>query len=133
MAGQFAIDLSRFVEKAKGDTNLVVRKIGTEVFRRVILKTPVHFGRARGSWNASVDQVTFQASDVLDKSGGKTIAAMVDTVAEVVAGDVFYLTSNLPYIIPLEHGHSKQAPAGMVATTLIEFPGIVQTAAGAVG
>lgn len=129
MAGQFAIDLTRFVQKAKGNSDLVVRKIGIEVFRRVILKTPVDTGRARGNWSAAVGTVTFKATGIEDKGGGKAIAAMVGTVQTVNAGTVFYLTNTLPYIMRLEEGSSKQAPAGMVATTLLEFPGVVQTAA----
>jgi hypothetical protein len=45
------------------------------------------------------------------------------------AGKVHYITNNLPYAWRLEHGHSKQAPAGMVGLTVVEFAGIVDKAA----
>ena len=43
----------------------------------------------------------------------------------MVAGDVIYLTNNLPYAVPLEEGYSKQAPAGMVALTVQDFQSVV--------
>ncbi|WP_256203847.1 MULTISPECIES: hypothetical protein [unclassified Pseudomonas] len=36
--------------------------------------------------------------------------------------------NNLPYAIPLEYGHSTQAPAGMVRVTLANFQHIVDEA-----
>jgi hypothetical protein len=40
-----------------------------------------------------------------------------------------YLTSSLEYARAIEFGHSKQAPSGMVRTTLQEFPQVVSKAA----
>jgi hypothetical protein len=36
--------------------------------------------------------------------------------------------NNLPYAVPLEYGHSKQAPGGMVRITLARFQQIVDEA-----
>lgn len=33
---------------------------------------------------------------------------------------VIYVSNSLPYIVPLEFGHSKQAPAGMVRTAIAD-------------
>ena len=46
------------------------------------------------------------------------------------AGDVFYITNNLPYAMAIEMGHSQQAPQGMVRTTAEEFADAVKTALG---
>lgn len=35
-----------------------------------------------------------------------------------------YIANGLPYILRLENGWSKQAPAGMVAITLAELPSL---------
>ena len=43
-------------------------------------------------------------------------------------GDTAYLVNNLPYAVPLEYGHSSQAPAGMVRVTIAEFQQIVEAA-----
>jgi hypothetical protein len=40
-------------------------------------------------------------------------------------GGVHYLQNNLPYAWRLETGYSKQAPAGIVGITALEFGGIV--------
>ena len=36
--------------------------------------------------------------------------------------------NNLPYAVPIENGHSRQKPEGMVAVTVAEWPGIVKNA-----
>jgi hypothetical protein len=50
----------------------------------------------------------------------------------MTAGKIIFLTNTLPYILRLEEGYSKQAPIGMVYTTLREFPQVVESAAGSV-
>jgi hypothetical protein len=45
-----------------------------------------------------------------DKTGGSSIADLKN----IGVGSVTYMTNNLPYAIPIEYGHSKQSPAGMV-------------------
>lgn len=39
---------------------------------------------------------------------------MTAGVQPLKLGDTAYLVNNLPYAVPLEYGHSSQAPAGMV-------------------
>lgn len=135
MAGRFALDVSRFTKKAQGNMDLVLRKVLLDLFTRVIRRTPVDTGRARGNWMCSVSQAAMQQTGVLDRTsagrgGGQAIAAMSETALNAKVGDVVYLTNTLPYILQLEYGSSKQAPAGMVGITLQEYPGIVEMAAG---
>ena len=123
----FSADLSRIIKKTNGNIDLVVRKITADVFRSVILKTPVMTGRARGNWQASADAPKSGYSmGRKDKSGGKVIAEAVQ--ASKGAGGITYLVNNLPYIRPLEYGSSKQAPSGMVRLTVLEFKNHLQTA-----
>lgn len=120
----FALDISRFVKKANGNIDIVVRKITFEVFSRVIRKTPVDTGRARGNWIASADRPVLVALDGA-KSEQQALADAGSVALKQPAGGVVFLANNLPYIQRLENGWSNQAPAGMVGTTLSEFPGIV--------
>lgn len=120
----FAIDISRFVKKANGNIDVVVRKITFEVFSRVIRKTPVDTGRARGNWIASADRPVLVALDGA-KSEKQALSDAGSVALKQPAGGVVFLANNLPYIQRLENGWSDQAPAGMVGTTLSEFPGIV--------
>src|SRR5690348_9812490 len=103
----FALDVSRWVEKAKGRSDLVVRKVSFDMFRRVILRTPVDTGRARGNWQASIGAQASGELNVTDKSGQATIAAMKTVTDRAKAGDVVWLVNNVPYIRRLETGWSK--------------------------
>jgi hypothetical protein len=127
-SGTFALDVSRWVAKANGNTDLVLRKITLDLTRSVVMKTPVDTGRARGAWSVSIATIPPYEVKPEDKSGGNVLSKAAGTInSEVKAGQVIYLTNTLPYILRLEEGYSKQAPAGMVGLTLREWPGIVRT------
>jgi hypothetical protein len=119
MAGSFAIDISKFAAKAKGDTRTIIRKITMEAFKRVILKTPVDTGRARANWSIG-EGTTFSIMDT-DKSGTATLRRTSEGVNAWECTGSIFLTNNLAYILPLEYGHSKQAPGGMVRLTVAEM------------
>jgi hypothetical protein len=78
--------------------------------RKVSERTPVDSGRARANW--------FLAE------GAPRIEAKETTTPEAVptlkGESVIYLTNSLPYIVPLEYGHSKQAPYGMLRVSIAE-------------
>ena len=121
MAGSFAMDISRFAAKAKGNTELVIRKISMEAFKRVILKTPVDTGRARANWSCTVGSMSNYSTSDTDKSGGATISAASSVVDSWSCKGSVFLTNNVEYILPLEYGHSKQFPNGMVRITAAEM------------
>ena len=58
--------------------------------------------------------------------GDDVIAKLLRKVLYV--GAFAYIINNLPYAIPLEFGHSTQAPGGMVRVTVARFQQIVQEA-----
>ena len=129
MAVSFELDIQEFVEKAKGNIDLVIRKIALDLFRRVIMKSPVDTGRFKGNWQVAIGSIPAGVLAIDDKTGTATISKMTAAVLGLKAGQVIYLVNNLEYARPLEYGHSKQAPAGVVRTTLQEFPQVVSKAA----
>lgn len=130
--GNFQLDIARFVEKAKGNVDQVVRKVSFDMFYRVISKSPVREGRFKGSWIVAINSVPTLDPGTLDKGGGATIARMQAVVATAKAGDVLVMTSSLPYSRRLEFGWSKQAPAGVVRISVSEYPNVVNRAASTV-
>jgi len=126
----FALDISRFVEKAKGNVDLVIRKIALDIFSRVIMKSPVDTGRFKGNWQVAIGNVPAGTLEVNDKDGSATISKVTAATLGLRAGQVIYLVNNLPYSRKLEYGHSKQAPNGMVRLSLREYPQVVSKAAG---
>jgi hypothetical protein len=82
-------------------------------------------GRFRANWHLSIDVVENVTFDEVDPSGDETVAALISAVSDFTAGQTAYLLNNLPYAIPLEYGHSTQAPGGMVRITVARFQQIV--------
>jgi hypothetical protein len=129
----FRLALERFGENAAGKTQLIVRKVALDLFRGVVMDTPVDTGRARANWQVSLGRPAI--GQVKHDSGSPELAAEAAIGAgtptiQAAPGDVaIYLTNNVPYIVPLEEGHSGQAPQGMVRKNIARFPYLVEEAA----
>lgn len=118
-ARQFALDLKRFGEVTEEQARMIFQKISLDLDARIVLGTPVDTGRARGNWFPTVGTPSGRVDlKAADKSGAAAIGAAQGVVAGAKLGDVIWFTNNLPYILPLENGHSGQAPQGMVDTNL---------------
>lgn len=147
----FALDLSRMLDKAKGQTELAVRKVMLETFQKVVMKSPVGNpdlwvakdpktgeyvdyiglngmpegyvgGRFRANWQVGYGAINTTTTEDTDKSGRSTVSRISGLVAAApLWGMSIYMTNSLPYAVALEHGHSTQAPVGMVRTTLAEI------------
>ncbi|PYD05940.1 hypothetical protein [Pseudomonas syringae group genomosp. 3] len=85
-------------------------------------------GRFRGNWMFGIGAPNNTITEEVDPSGSKSNARIANGVLEFRAGDVAYITNSLPYAIPLEFGHSTQAPNGMVRVTLTKFQKTVEDA-----
>lgn len=144
----FSLNIEEWVKRTKRDVDKVCRAITIELFTRVVLKTPVDTGRARGNWQMDIDKMPTGTLTLVDKNRHTKIAA--DLAGRPVAGHVAYLVNNLPYIGVLEYGgypnppkkgswvkgrgydvkssggFSRQAPAGMVRISVQEISDVVQ-------
>ena len=124
MAG-FANQMKAWERKTERKMDLAVRKIALEMFRRIILKSPVDTGRFRGNWQLAIGSVPEGTLELDDKTGTATIAKGAATALGFNAGETIFFANNLPYARRLEEGYSQQAPAGMVALTVQQFQSIV--------
>lgn len=107
----------------------MTRELSFEVFNRIVLKTPRDTGRAAASWNHSegVSDTSIRPEGsyglpALKPTGGRFQSGGI--FSDIPAYPVYWVTNALPYIGKLETGSSRQAPAGMVATTLAELNGL---------
>ncbi|RZA27799.1 MAG: hypothetical protein EOP02_09300 [Proteobacteria bacterium] len=82
-------------------------------------------GRFRGNWMFSIGSPDNATTDEVDPSGRNASARITNGALEFKAGETAYITNSLPYAIPLEYGHSTQAPGGMVRITVARFQQIV--------
>jgi hypothetical protein len=106
----FESQLTAFVSGTEKKVERTVRAVKLELFRSVILDTPVDTGRARGNWQATLDSPATEETE--NESMSVALAGVAANLGKV--NDVSFLANNLPYIEELEDGSSKQAPAGMV-------------------
>lgn len=124
--GGFSADIRKFGIKTKKQFVFVVQYTALELDSRVVMRTPVDFGRARANW-----QVTFGSPGVWKSKDINWQGSLARAKAKIAtwdkSGDIF-LTNNLPYIGRLENGWSAQAPNGMVSRTVVEFDSIVAEA-----
>lgn len=78
--------------------------------KKITEKTPRDTGRASANWFVS------EGAPRLD-----TTTAVVPEAPPALTGkSVIFITNSLPYIVPLEYGHSKQAAFGMVRVAIAE-------------
>jgi hypothetical protein len=137
----FSVPLAQLAEKMKADLELVVRKSTLEIFRGVTLKSPVDTGRFRANWNVSYGAVDMTTTTSTEQTRADR---EVQKALTLPVGGTVYMANSLPYARVLEYGlypnppkkptgktvngFSRQAPAGMVRRTAVEFDDYVRKA-----
>jgi hypothetical protein len=121
----FALDVSKFVEKAKKSPETVMRQVSIKLFSAIIKASPVDTGRFRMNWMASGGNPASGVTDATDKSGNIAIGNATSFVLKATDWHEFTLTNNLPYAQRLEYGWSQQAPAGVVRTNVSRFQQLI--------
>lgn len=95
----------------------VMRKFMVEAYQQLTIKTPVDTGRARWGWNCSFVQPNFTIpmaapdgqKNYYGLDAGRAKSAFR---AEIVSGrETLYIANAVPYIVKLNEGWSRQAPA----------------------
>ena len=113
---------SNFVNNAtKNMTNGkadVVETIAANLISAIIDNTPVDTGRARAGWTAYADAkhvpYTITGPNVTGEAISEGKSASSFQVKEISDSIAIRITNSVSYIMPLEFGHSKESPAGMV-------------------
>lgn len=135
-----SVPLGSLGASAIANIDRLVRKVAIDLLKSVVYKSPVGDatlwqspppagyvgGRFRGNWQLGINNQPSGDLTAIDASGGNTInAGMANIPTTNAAGNIYYITNNLPYAQRLENGWSSQAPAGIVSLTIAEFEGIV--------
>jgi hypothetical protein len=107
---------NRSVKKAARDlpaeqSVLLQKKIAFEGMRRVVQKTPVDTGRARGNWQTTIGRLPLGELEVEDKTGTVAITSGVAALAKLPPYQIVYIGNNVSYILVLEQGiHDATIP-----------------------
>lgn len=118
---QFNKEIDDFAKTIPNEVTTLQKKIVLEALKRVVLKTPVDTGRARGNWQVAIGRPAGTKLQTTDKSGSETINKGLAALAGLPDYDVVFIDNNLEYIEFLEAGSSQQAPVGMLAITVEEL------------
>ena len=141
MATYKLTDLDKWARKTGTRADNIINKVCFGMSEAVIDQTPVwrgggkRGGTAKGNWQPTLHSAAQGVLDLQDEKGEVT-KEKAKAVSNGAAGNVFYLTNNLPYIRVLEYGlypqgayktertkggYSVQAPKGMVRIAVREF------------
>jgi len=104
------------VQETFQDAEDMIGSLALELLGRIQARTPVDTGRALNSWHAVMpgesDAYTYKDGN------GKSFDGSIGVTAGPLEA---WVGSNVDYMIYLEVGHSRQAPAGMVAVSVLEL------------
>lgn len=141
MATYKLADLDQWAAKIGMKAQNIINNVCFALSDAVIEQTPVwrgegkRGGTARGNWQPTLHSAAQGTLDFQDELGSAT-KQKAKEISNGAAGNVFYLTNNLPYIRVLEYGlypqgayktfrtkggYSIQAPQGMVRIVVREF------------
>lgn len=124
--GSFSAQINSFVEQTKDEMTELFQNVVIAIGTSVIKMSPVDTGRFRGEWQFTIDTPAVAQNGRIDPSGNESIAEVVDGALMLQIGQTAWLVNLLPYAIPLEYGHSDQAPNGMVRITIARFQELVR-------
>jgi hypothetical protein len=113
MSDGFSLSIKSFCDKAKLKGDVVIKKLGLKLLSDLVVGTPVDTGRCRANWYVTLDNPSIDEDQMaVDPEGASTIARGTTAMEAATMGNIVYFTNNLVYAMPLEMGHSQQAPAG---------------------
>lgn len=99
------------------------RALALEALARLMQKTPVDTGHARGNWFVQEDEASSAEVEGRMEAQARAEGAVVISDFDIRDHEL-HLTNNVPYIERLENGWSKQAPQGMAKLTVEELRGV---------
>jgi hypothetical protein len=106
----FTINVSAFVKKAKLAPNVVLRKIALDLFRAVVLRTPVDTGMLRSNWQVGLGTMPSGTIGAPDKNGARVLREITDQTSRAEWGTSVFLVNNLPYASVVEYGSFPNPP-----------------------
>jgi len=117
----FNREIKTFGVKVMPEEHLKLQKrIAVDLLRRIVFRTPVDTGRARGNWQVSRGTGGDTPLESFDKSGAATFAKGASAIGGAKEFGIISIFNNVEYINLLEGGSSSQFPSGMVAVSLAE-------------
>lgn len=103
----------KLASKINKNTSIFIRKVALDGMTRLIRQSPRDTGRFRANWSTSVNSMHTNTTEETEVS----FSEQAKGISRYKLGQTAFLHNNLIYAIPLEYGHSKQAPKGWIRNT----------------
>lgn len=128
--------IADFKKKSNLTTEVILKKFAFDLIAKIIRKTPVDMGRARGGWIPGLEGLRAGMSKTIEinvQSGSKNFSQEAFIDGQKKGSFVNNLNTPWPqakwveiingveYLIFLEYGHSQQAPFGMIRLSMREI------------
>lgn len=110
---------TNFIAMIREQSDEHMRRVIMRMFQQIVTSSPVDTGAFRGNHRIGVNGMQAGSLDIIDLSGASTISKAQRDLLQAKLGDRVYIYNNLPYAIPLERGHSMQAPLGIYSIALL--------------
>lgn len=114
----------KLASKINKNATLFIRKVALNGMQSLISDSPFDTARFKCNWSTSINNMhseTFDAPKTPTPRGSLSSPAdfhrSSKEIADYKLGQTMFLHNNLVYAIPLEYGHSKQAPKGWIRNT----------------
>jgi hypothetical protein len=125
----FTAQVDEWVRETEQRIEAVFKESTQRVASLAANGVPVDLGFARASVRASTESMP-AINPAADNKANATVSMDFGTITLVIAGaqlgQTIYIGWTAAYILPLEYGHSKQAPAGFVRIAAAQWPRIVE-------
>ena len=111
MANQWRKSASNGKAKMLKVVKSTIKVMSKDIVSNAPVDTSLFKSTLYASINAPYESVTVDAGH-----------GITEVANSLKLGDTYYFTSSQPYAIPLEYGHSGQAPNGMFRLAIAKFP-----------
>jgi len=112
-------DPKMFATETRQQFSKLLSAVAMRIYVNLVMTTPVDTGRARSNWIATIGS----PSNATRAAG--SASAAIRSAKQVFApksipkeGATLYITNNLDYVVFLNQGSSKQAPAHFVEAAI---------------
>lgn len=122
---QFFKELDQFEDELRRSAEAAVRKTVKKLYNNIVTRTPVDTGYAKSNWKFTLGSAR---GNLLPRPSRKFYGPPSQMfLTSIPFGSIITIYNNTPYIKYLENGHSRQAPSGMVALSMVEAEAMLQS------
>ena len=125
--------IKQFLKETNISTEKVLKKFAFDLLARIMKKTPVDMGRARGGWIYSAEKLSAgigSGAGIVVTTSSPNYSKVAENLGKSEGGysenfrgpdKWIEIVNGVSYIIFLEFGHSKQSAFGMVRVSMREM------------